>query len=76
MAVTDGNGRQYKKRVKYTPRPREEWIAVPVPDSGVPREVVEVARASIKDNHAPSNAGRRFWELSAGLAYCGPCAVM
>ena len=72
-SVADRNGRRYKKRVKYSLRPREEWIAVPVPDSGVPREVVEAARASIKDNRAPSNAGRRFWELSGGLTYCGLC---
>jgi site-specific DNA recombinase len=67
------NGRRYKKRTSYTPRPREEWIAVPVSDSGVPREVVDAARAAIKDNRAPSNAGRRFWELSGGFIHCGMC---
>jgi site-specific DNA recombinase len=68
VSVPDGNGgRRYKKRVRYVLRPREEWIAVPVPDSGVPREVVDSARRTIKYNRAPSNAGRRFWELSGGL---------
>jgi hypothetical protein len=52
---------------------KEEWIAVPVPDAGIPREVVETARAAIKDNRAPSEAGRRFWELSGGIVRCGVC---
>ena len=73
VSVPDGNGRRYKRRTKYVSRPPEEWIAVPVPDSGVPREVVDAARAVIKNNHAPSNAGRRFWELSGGLVRCGLC---
>ena len=35
ISVPDSNsGRRYKQRVRYTLRPREEWIAVPVPDSG------------------------------------------
>jgi site-specific DNA recombinase len=74
VSVPDGNGgRRYKKRVRYVLRPREEWIAVPVPDSGVPREVVDSARRTIKYNRAPSNAGRRFWELSGGFVRCGLC---
>ena len=70
-SVPDGNGRRYKKQTKYMLRPREEWIAVPVPDSGIPREVVDAARGIIKDNRAASKAGRRFWELSGGLVRCG-----
>lgn len=74
VSVLDENGgRSYKRKVKYVPRPREEWIAVPVPDSGVSQETVDAARRAIKDNRAPSNAGRRFWELSGGLARCGLC---
>jgi site-specific DNA recombinase len=75
ISVADGNGgRRYKQRVRYAPRPRGEWIAVPVPDSGVPREVVDAARQAIKHNRAPSNAGRRFWELSGGFVRCGLCS--
>jgi site-specific DNA recombinase len=74
ISVPDGNGgRSYKQRVKYTLRPSEEWIAVPVPDSGVTREIVDAARQAIKHNRAPSNAGRRFWELSGGFVHCGLC---
>jgi len=74
IAVPDGSGgRRYQQRVRYALRPREEWIAVPVPASGVPREIVDAARQAIKHNRAPSNAGRRFWELSGGFVHCGLC---
>ena len=56
------------KQIK-TPRPREDWIAVPIQDAGVPREWIEAARKRIEDNVRPSSAGRREWTLK-GLAYC------
>ena len=44
-----------------------EWVAIPVPDSGIPREVVEKAKANIKDNTwKSSKRNDRFWELSGG----------
>lgn len=73
ISELSGNGRRYRKRTKTLYRPREEWIAVPVPDSGIPREWVDAAREATKDNRAPSSAGRRFWELSGGICYCGGC---
>jgi site-specific DNA recombinase len=74
ISVPDGNGgRRYRQRVRYVLRPQAEWIAVPVPDSGVSREIVGAARQAIKLNRAPSNAGRRFWELSGGFVHCGLC---
>lgn len=45
------NGRRYRKHVKIETRPREEWIAVPVVNAGIPREVVEMAREAIKDRY-------------------------
>jgi hypothetical protein len=49
-----------------------EWIAVPVPDSGIPPEWVERARAAINDRPSRMpDAGRRLWELK-GLLLC-PC---
>ena len=56
-----------------TPRPRSEWIAMPAPDSGVPRKWVDAARERIRDNVRPSDAGRRYWNLK-GLSYC-PCGA-
>jgi site-specific DNA recombinase len=65
---TDGEGHKI-----VTERPRDEWIAIPTPEAGVPREHVEAAREAIKDNVRPSNAGYRAWPLK-GIAYC-PCGT-
>jgi site-specific DNA recombinase len=65
--------RRYRKRTTTVIKPKEEWIAVPVPDAGIPRECVDAARAAIAHNRAPSLAGHRFWELSGGVFHCGEC---
>ena len=66
-------GRRYRKTYHWHEKPKEEWIAVAVPDSGVPRELVEAARAVVEKNRKPARAGRRFWQLTGGIAYCGEC---
>jgi site-specific DNA recombinase len=66
------NGR-YRYAYSNSYRPRENWLAVPVPDSGIPRGWVQRAREAIKDNRRPSSAGLRFWELSAGVLRCAEC---
>jgi site-specific DNA recombinase len=62
--------RVQKRNVRKNNDP-SEWIAVPVPDAGIPREWVEGARAAVKDNARHPDAGRRFWELKS-LLFC-PC---
>lgn len=62
---SDGTLR-YRKTKKSVPAPREEWIAVPVPDADIPQEWVFAAREAIKDNQWSSNAGDKVWELSGG----------
>jgi site-specific DNA recombinase len=72
--VWDEAAGEFKIRYNYVPRSREEWLVVPVPDAGVPREVVEAARQSFKDNvRKPSKADKRLWELSEGILRCGEC---
>jgi site-specific DNA recombinase len=68
------NGRRYRKEVRFEERPKEEWIAVPVPYAGIPREVVDAARAALEDNRRPAKASRRFWELSGGVLRCAECS--
>jgi site-specific DNA recombinase len=68
----DGTPR-YKRAKKSLPAPREEWIAVPVPDAGVPREWVLAAREAIKDNEWVSSAGDKVWELTGGVMRCADC---
>jgi site-specific DNA recombinase len=73
VAVDTLSGRESKTRSKSVLRPRSEWIAVPVPGSGVPPELVDAARAAVKDNRAPSSAGRRVFDLSGGVLHCATC---
>ena len=73
VSEVSGDGMRYGKRYSSYTKPKEEWIAVPVPDAGVPREIVDVAREQIKDNRRPSSAGHRFWELSGGIIRCAGC---
>ena len=71
---TEAGGKRYRKRRKTVPRPRAEWIAVPVDltGSGLEREIVDLARYAIKDNVRPSSAGGRAWEV-VGLVFCTFC---
>jgi site-specific DNA recombinase len=74
QVVREGtDGKIYRKTSKLSHRPPEEWIAVPVPDAGIPREAVEVARELLENNARPSAAGERSWELSGGILRCGVC---
>ncbi len=67
------DGRTYHKRRRVSLKDRSEWIAVPVPDSGIPREVVDAARSVVAQHRAPSKLSGRFWELSGALMRCGAC---
>jgi site-specific DNA recombinase len=66
-------GRIYRKRGKYSIKDRSEWIAVPVPDAGIPRQVVEAARRTVLSYRATSKAAGRFWELSGSIMRCAVC---
>ncbi len=66
-------GRVYRRSVRAVPKPREEWVAVPVPDSGVPREVADAAREALRKNRWNPGGDARFWELSGGILRCGAC---
>jgi site-specific DNA recombinase len=67
-----GDERHYRQRIKAQVRDREQWFAVPTPDSGLPRELVDTARGAIKDNRCPSRSEHRSYEL-AGLLRCSRC---
>lgn len=57
----------------YQRLPRDQWRAVPVPASGIPREWVDRARENTCDNPAPTFGGARDWELAGGILRCGEC---
>src|SRR5829696_10223693 len=67
------DGKRYRKTKKSVWLSREQWIAVPVPDSGVPREIVDSARERVKNNRPAAKTGARFWELSGGIWRCASC---
>src|SRR5919107_397291 len=73
VSTNGPDGRSYRRSTKVIDKPRSEWIAVPVPESGIPREWVDAAREAIKDNQRQSANGDRFWELSGGVLYCAEC---
>ena len=63
----------YRERWRTEIRDREEWLAVPIPDAGVPLEHVEAAREKLANAKKPSRAGGREWELSGGILRCAEC---
>ncbi len=73
VAEEGPTGKRYRRRSKRTVKPATEWIAIPVPDSGIPREWVDLAREAIASNERTSKNGGRFWELSAGVLRCASC---
>src|SRR5918995_2578610 len=65
----------YAETRRHELNPKEDWIAVPVPDAGIPREVAEGTRRMMEYGFRQANTskGRRVWELAGGLLYCGEC---
>ena len=72
ISEPDGNGgRRYKKRKTIEIRPKEEWIAVPVP-ARLPRALVDRARTTMDSNRGSERKYlAREWEIR-GLVRC-PC---
>jgi site-specific DNA recombinase len=73
IAEVSEEGRTYRQSIRIFPKPQEEWVAVPVPNSGLRREVVQAARDTLLNNKPCSNSSERFWELSGGILRCAEC---
>jgi site-specific DNA recombinase len=72
ISEPDGNGgRRYRKRKTLVRRPREEWLAIPVPASDrLPRDLVDLARATMDANQGSERKRlARAWELR-GVMRC------
>ena len=72
-SVASPHGREYRWRYTVRTNPKDQWIAIPVPHSGIPRELVDAAREMVKNNRAPGKTGRRFWQLPSGAVRCKAC---
>jgi site-specific DNA recombinase len=73
ISVAGPEGREYKRKNRVAYKDKTEWIAVPVVDSGVPREWVNAARAVVAGYRSPSKLSGRFWELSGAIMRCNVC---
>jgi site-specific DNA recombinase len=64
-------------RYEKVPRPKEEWLGVPIPLStaNLSRANVDAAGERISGNtrRPPSTMAERFWQLSGGIVYCKEC---
>jgi hypothetical protein len=71
VSEPDGDGGlRYRKKRTFRWRPKEEWIAIPVP-ACLPRELVDRARAQVGSGRARERKHlARGWELR-GLMVCG-----
>jgi site-specific DNA recombinase len=75
VSEPDGNGgRRYRKVRKSVWRPKEEWIAIPVP-AYLPRSLIDRAQMMLEANKGFERIHpARTWELR-GLMRCG-CGLM
>ena len=76
VSEPDGNGgRRYRKRKTIKIRPKDEWIAVPVP-AYLPKALVDRARTTMENNKgAERKYLAREWELR-GLMRCSCGSTM
>ena len=73
---SDGS-REYRWRHSVKRNPREQWIAIPVPDAGVSRELFETAKNMARHNRSKKpRTGRRFFELSGEVFRCAGCGCV
>jgi hypothetical protein len=75
-AQSPPNGKEYAEEQRSLAKPKEEWIAVPVPlDAAfaVPRPVVEAARENVRSRSHHYKESSRVWELAGGVLYCVHC---
>ena len=64
-----------KNKRRFEDRPPEEWVGIPVPDSGISRETVEMARKNLDNRHRPRRKSARYYELR-GLLRCEGCGLV
>ncbi len=71
VRVSGAGGARKSRRIRE--KPRTEWIPVPVPHSGVSREVADQARVALQGNVKHSRSAGRDWPLSGGILRCPDC---
>lgn len=64
--------RGYARATREGQYAREEQVPIPVPSSGIPREVLDAARLALRGNVRFRNTGDRVYEL-ASIVRCADC---
>jgi site-specific DNA recombinase len=64
-----------EKRRSFENNPETQHIAVPVPDSGIPHEIIDAARANIESTYRPRRPSKHYYEVG-GMVYCGECGLL
>jgi site-specific DNA recombinase len=67
--------KEYRWQKTVRQNPREQWVAIPVPDAGIPLEVVNTARKMMRYNGQSVKTSRRFWEIPGGAVRCAGCGT-
>jgi len=67
--------KEYRWQKTVRQNPREQWIAIPVPDAGIPLKVVNTARKMMRYNGQSVKTSRRFWEIPGGAVRCAGCGT-
>lgn len=64
-----------EKRRKWEKIDRDEWVGIPVADSGIPHEVIDAARDAVNRAYRPRKQSRHFYELR-GMLRCSCCGLV
>src|SRR5829696_1447747 len=70
------NGKEYVEQQRSKAKPKDEWIAVPVPlgdDYGISRSLVDGAREEMRSHARNYRRSSRAWELAGGVLFCAVC---
>ena len=63
------------KRRKWEKIDRDEWVGIPVSDSGIPHEVIDAARDAVTRAYHPRKQSRFDYELR-GMIRCACCGTL
>jgi len=75
ISKAGGTDKEYRWQKTVRQNPREQWVAIPVPDAGIPLEVVKTARKMVRYNRQSVKTSRRFWEIPGGAVRCAGCGT-
>ncbi len=64
-----------EKRRSWQKIGKDEWVAIPVPDSGIPHEIIDAARDAVGRAYRPRKVSRFDYELR-GMVRCACCGTL